>query len=56
MILLMPAWRGDSRTKPEALQRKRVVAWRVACKGEGALLISEALSQLQDGGVQAPGL
>lgn len=56
MILLMPAWRGDSGTKPEALKRKRVVAWRVACKGEGALLIPEALSQLQDGGVQAPGL
>lgn len=56
LILLMPAWQGDSGTKPEALRRKRVVAWRVACKEEGALLIPEALSQLQDGGVQAPGL
>lgn len=48
-VPLMPAWRGDSGTKPEALRRKRVVAWRVACKGEGALLIPETHSQLQDG-------
>lgn len=40
----MPAWRGDSGTEPEALRRKRVVAWRVACNGEGALLIPEAQS------------
>lgn len=48
-IPLMPAWRGDTGMKPEALRRKRVVAWRVACKGEGALLIPEAHGQLQDG-------
>lgn len=53
---LMPAWRGGSGTKPEALKEKgRVVAWLVACK-KGALQIPETLSQLQDGGVQAPGL
>lgn len=57
-IPLLPAWPGNSGTEPEALRRKRVVAGRVACKGEEeeALLIPEALSQLQEGGVQAPGL
>lgn len=54
-IPLMPAWRGDSGTEPEALRRKRVVAWRVACNGEGALLIPEAQSTTR-WGVQAPGL
>lgn len=36
-------------------EKERVVAWLMACK-RGALLVPEALSQLQMGGVQAPGL
>lgn len=54
-VPLMPAWRGVSGTEPEAQRRKRGVAWRVACNGEGSLLIPEARSTTR-WGVQAPAL
>lgn len=56
MTPLMPAWRGDSGRKPEALRRESESGSLACGLQKGALVIPEALSQLQDGGVQTPGL